>query len=80
MCGASLGFAVREEVRVDEVVDDRLVRRIEGLELDAHADAAIAPRHATFGVESRLAPGMRNRTGIFEPASSGLVVRMARPP
>ena len=29
---------------------------------------------------SRFDPGMRNRTLIFEPPSSGLVVRMAMPP
>src|SRR5205085_12207480 len=45
------GLAVAEEVRVDEVVDDRLVRGIDFLELDAHADAAVAPRDAPFGVD-----------------------------
>jgi hypothetical protein len=29
---------------------------------------------------SRFDPGMRNRTLIFEPPSSGLVVRIAIPP
>src|SRR4051812_26800038 len=49
-----LRFSIAEEVRVDEVVDDRLVRRIDDLELDAHADAAIAPRDVAFGVDVLL--------------------------
>ena len=44
-------------MRVDEVVDDRLVRRIDVLELHAHSDAAIAPRDAALGVDVALAPG-----------------------
>src|SRR2546423_812071 len=49
-----LRFSVAEEVRVDELVDDRLVGRIDDLELDAHADAAVAPRHVPFGVDVLL--------------------------
>jgi hypothetical protein len=37
---------------------------------------AIRPSAST----SRFVPGILNRTQIFEPASSGLVVRIARPP
>src|SRR5437660_10295094 len=51
------GFSVREEMRVDEVVDDRLVLGHDGVELHAHADAAIAPRHLALGVDVLLATG-----------------------
>ena len=44
-------------MRVDEVVDERLVGRLDRLELDAHADAAIAPGDASFGVDVPLRPG-----------------------
>src|SRR5260221_3952113 len=44
-------FPVAEEVRVDELVDDRLVRGIDFFELDAHADAPVAPRDAPFRVD-----------------------------
>src|SRR5438270_10235799 len=44
-------------MRVDEVVDDRLVGRFDRLELNAHADAAIAPRDASFGVDVTLGAG-----------------------
>src|SRR6202011_976838 len=40
----SLGFAIREEMRVDERVDDGLVGGIDRVELDAHAEAPIVPR------------------------------------
>src|SRR3954471_13760658 len=64
-----LGFAVREEVRVDEVVDDRLIVRFDFLELDAHADAAVAPRHAPFRVDVALRsrhaePHLDRRSGV----------------
>src|SRR4051812_12625180 len=49
-----LRFSVAEEVRVDEVVDDRLVRGIDDLELDAHADAAVAPRDVSLCVDVLL--------------------------
>src|SRR4051812_2205420 len=51
------GFPVADEVRVDEVVDHRLVLRIDGIELDAHTDAPIAPRHLALGVDVLLAAG-----------------------
>ena len=47
-------FSVAEEVRVDEVVDDPLVGRVDLLELDAHADAPVAPGHASLGVDIAL--------------------------
>ena len=76
-----LRFSVGEEVRVDEVVDDRLVGGVDLLELDAHADAAVAPGDACPRRRCRFFdPGMRKRTLIFAPLSSGLVVRMAMPP
>src|SRR5258708_38340758 len=49
-----LRFPVAEEVGVDELIDDRLVGRIDFFELDAHADAPIAPRDAPFGVDVAL--------------------------
>src|SRR3954451_4486146 len=49
-----LRFSVAEEVRVDEVVDHRLVGGFDDLELDTHADAAIAPRDVPFGVDVLL--------------------------
>src|SRR5262245_58238403 len=52
-----LRFSVRKKVCVDEVVDDRLVRRIDVLELDAHADAPIAPRDLAFRVDVPLRSG-----------------------
>src|SRR3954466_16005453 len=52
-----LRFSIAEEVRVDEVIDDRLVGGIDDLELDAHADAAIAPRHVPLGVDVLLRSG-----------------------
>src|SRR4051794_17280249 len=51
------GFSIRKEMRVDERVDDCLVGRIHDLELDAHADPAIAPGDASFGVDVLLAAG-----------------------
>src|SRR5262245_7203967 len=53
----ALGFPVGEEVRVDEVVDEALVAGFNALELDSHADAAIAPGHASVGVDVALRPG-----------------------
>ena len=50
-------FPIGEEVRVDEVVDDRLVGGIDFFELHAHADAAIRPRDAAFRVDVALAAG-----------------------
>src|SRR5689334_6376513 len=46
-----LRFPIGEEVGVDEVIDDRLVCRIDRFELNAHADATIAPGHTPFGVD-----------------------------
>src|SRR5258706_4788250 len=52
-----LCFSVGEEVRVDEAVDNRLDGRLDLLELNAHADAAIAPRDAPFAVDVLLRSG-----------------------
>src|SRR6185295_13206061 len=52
----TLRFPVAEEVRVDEVIDDRLVDLVDDLELDAHADAAVAPRDLAFGIDVLLRP------------------------
>src|SRR5260221_12413766 len=49
-----LCFSVGEEVRVDEAVDHLLVGRLDLLELNAHADAAVAPRDAPLGVDVLL--------------------------
>src|SRR5712692_7367960 len=49
-----LSFSVGEEVRVDEAVDHLLVGRLDLLELDAHADAAVAPRDAPLAVDVLL--------------------------
>src|SRR5260370_40606088 len=51
-----LCFSVGEEVRVDEAVDHLLVGRLDLLELNAHADAAVAPRDAPLGVDVLLGP------------------------
>src|SRR5947208_10359589 len=52
-----LRLSIAEEVRVDEVVDDRLVRGLDRFELNAHADAAIAPRDVSLGVDVALGAG-----------------------
>src|SRR6202521_744520 len=52
-----LRFSVREEVRVDEVVDESLGGRIDRFELDTHTDAPIGPRDATFGIDVPLRSG-----------------------
>src|SRR5712691_7587006 len=44
-------------MRVDEVVDDRLVRRIDPFELNAHPDAAVAPGDASLAVDVLLRAG-----------------------
>ena len=41
-------------MRVDKVVDDRLVRRIDSLELDAHPHAPIAPRDLALRIDVAL--------------------------
>src|SRR5262249_31607727 len=51
-----LRFPVREEMRVDKVVDDGLAGGIDRLELQPHADAAIAPRDAALGIDVALRP------------------------
>src|SRR5437762_13065410 len=51
------GFSVAEEVRVDEVVDDPLVGRVDLLELDAAADAPVDPRAAALAVDVVLGAG-----------------------
>ena len=51
------------------------------LELQAHADAAVAPRDARLDVDLALARRQAERgRASAAPASSGLVVRMAMPP
>ena len=59
---------------VHEVVDDRLVGRIDLFELDAHADAAVAPGDAALGVDvDALA---KNLSGLLE--DDDRRVRLAR--
>src|SRR5437899_9494939 len=41
---------------IDEVVDDRLMRGVDLLELNAHADAAVAPRDVPFRLDVALRP------------------------
>src|SRR5665213_1385826 len=50
-----LGFSVRKEMRVDELVDDRLIGGVDFFELHAHSDAAIGPRDAALGVDVAFA-------------------------
>src|SRR5688572_28138870 len=52
-----LCFSVGEKVGVDEVVDDHLVGGVDLSELNAHADAAIAPRDLAFRVDIALGSG-----------------------
>src|SRR5947209_6760807 len=49
-----LCFSVGEEVGVDEAVDHLLVGRLDLLELNAHADTAVAPRDASLAVDVLL--------------------------
>ena len=65
---------------VDERVDGVLIGWCDALELDAHTDPTIAPGDTGFDIQIALPPGRRKRTRTRAPASSGLVVRMARPP
>jgi serine/threonine-protein kinase len=51
-----LCLSIGEEMGVDEGVDDGLVRGLDLLELDAHADTAVAPGHETLGVDIALRP------------------------
>src|SRR5437773_1621872 len=51
-----LRFSVRKKVGVDEVADERLAGGVDLLELHAHADAAVAPRHTAFSVDVELRP------------------------
>src|SRR5258706_3649273 len=41
-------------MRVDEVVDDGLIGRVDLFEFDAHPDAPVAPGHTPFGVNVTL--------------------------
>src|SRR5688500_20393319 len=50
-------LAIREEMRLHELVDGRLGGSIHLGELQAHADAAIGPRDARFGVEVASSAG-----------------------
>jgi len=68
-----------EEVRVDELVDERLVAGSLS-RTECHADAAIRSRDVALRVDVLLRAGMRKRTLILAPPSSGLVVRIAMPP
>src|SRR5215210_7740867 len=52
-----LRLAVREEVGVDKIVDDGLTGWIDLFELNAHADAAVAPGDTAFGVDIALRSG-----------------------
>src|SRR5205814_8827623 len=51
-----LCFSIGEEMGVDEGVDDGLVGGLDLLELDAHADPAVAPGHTALGVDIALRP------------------------
>src|SRR4051794_10891853 len=55
---AAIGLcpAIREEVRVDEMIDHRLGGGFDLVELHPHADAAVAPDDSAFGVEIPLRP------------------------
>ena len=75
-----LCFAVREEMGVDEAVDERLAGRVDLVELDAHADAAVAPGDVTLGVDVALRAGHAEPHLDRRALSRGLVVRMAMPP
>src|SRR5688572_6430931 len=59
-------------MRVDELVDEALIGRLDLVELQAHAVAAIAPRHSSFGVDVAL------RSGKAEPDTNlGTVIERA---
>src|SRR5262245_29449051 len=65
----ALSFPVGKEMRVDEVVDEGLVGRLDALELHAHADAAIAPRHPAAHVDvtarsGHPEPDLDSRAGV----------------
>src|ERR1700704_6100130 len=60
---------------VDERVDDSLVGGLDLLELDAHADPAVAPGHASFSVDVPLGP--RHAKTHFD--FGGAVERTGRP-
>src|SRR5580765_1929932 len=66
---ARSGAPIAEEVRVDEGVDGGLVGRVDLLELQAHADAPVAPRDARLdldftGCGREAEPDPRGSTGI----------------
>ena len=68
-------------MRADEVVDRRLVGGVDLRELQAHARCGDRSRRRVASASMSLAaPGSRNRTFTTVPVSSGLVVRIARPP
>src|SRR5688572_17473793 len=70
--GERLAFSAAEEMRVDELVDEALIGRLDLVELQPHAVAAIAPRDSSFGVDVAL------RSGKAEPDSNpGAVVERA---
>src|ERR1700687_4841747 len=71
-CRAGLCFSIGEEMGADERVDDGLVGGLDLLELDAHADAAIAPGRAALCVDIALRAGhaepQLDRRGLVETA------------
>src|SRR3954462_1776157 len=67
----SLRLAIGKEMSVHEVVDDRLVGRIDLLELDAHADTPVAPGDAPFGVDVALGPWHPESHADLEAAVEG---------
>src|SRR5262245_32314056 len=58
------GAAVGKEVGVDEAVDERLLVWLHLVELDAHADAPIAPGDVAFGID--VAFGARHAEPDFD--------------
>src|SRR5712692_2140667 len=71
----ALGFSIAEEMRVDEAVDGGLAGTFDRLELNPHADAAIAPRDASLGVDVAL----RSRQAKADPDLRACLERARRP-
>ena len=66
---------------VDELVDRRLIVWFDLLELQAHADPAIAPRNPGFGFDVALRSGQPEpHAAPWRSPGSGLIVRIATPP
>src|SRR5262245_16403598 len=51
------GFPIAEEVRVHEAIDLILTGGVHLLELNAHANAAVAPGHASFRLDVAFRAG-----------------------